>query len=130
MAGQIDLDTILADLAVTRRPGVFAFVRLPEPIEMDDEIHALVHEEEGVTVVTTIDVARERGWKWAFEAAWLTLEVHTALEAVGVTAAVAQALTAESIPCNVLAGYYHDHLLIPVERADDAIRAITRLGAR
>lgn len=130
MAGHIDLNAILADLSVTRRPGVFAFVSLSEPVEMDDRIHAVVREAGSVTVVTTIEVARERGWEWEFEAAWLTLEVHSALEAVGLTAAVAEALATEAIPCNVLAGYYHDHLLVPVERADDAIRAITRLAVR
>lgn len=130
MAGQIDLASILADLTVTRRPGVFTFVALPEPVEMDDEIHALVHEAEGITVVTTVDVARARGWEWEFEAAWLTLEVHSDLEAVGLTHAVAGALSAESIPCNVLAGYYHDHLLVPLERSDEAVRAITRLRAQ
>lgn len=130
MAGQIDLASILADLSVTRRPGVFTFVPLPEPVEVDDEIHALVHEAEGVTVVTTVDVARARGWESEFEGAWLTLEVHSDLEAVGLTDAVARALSAESIPCNVLAGYYHDHLLVPLERSDEAIRAITRLRAR
>lgn len=129
VAGQMDLDTILADLAVTRRPGIFAFVRLPDPVEVDDGIHALVREAEGVTVVTTIEAARERGWEWDFEAAWLTVEVHSALEAVGLTAAVAEALSAETIPCNVLAGYYHDHLLVPVARADEAIGAIRRLRA-
>lgn len=130
MAGHIDLNTILANLSVTRRPGVFAFVPLPHPVELGDRIHAVVREAEGVTVITTVEAARERGWEWEFEAAWLTLEVHSALEAVGLTAAVAEALAAEAIPCNVLAGYYHDHLLVPVERTDDAIRAITSLAAR
>lgn len=130
MTGHIHLDEILAGLTVTRRPGTFGFVRHREPVEVDDGIHGLVREAEGITVVTTIDVARSRGWEWEFEAAWLTLEVHSSLEAVGLTATVAGALAADSIPCNVLAGYHHDHLLVPVERADDAIGAITRLGTR
>ena len=65
-----------------------------------------------------------------FRAAWLTLTVHSALEAVGLTAAVATALAAAGIPANVLAGYFHDHVLVPEDRADDAIRALRALAVR
>ena len=62
-----------------------------------------------------------------FEAAWLTLTVHSAWEAVGLTAAVAARLAEEGIPANVLAGYAHDHILVPPDRADEAIAAIRSL---
>ena len=52
---------------------------------------------------------------------WLTLDIHSALEAVGLTATVARALTRAAIPCNVIAAYHHDHLLVPADRADEAI---------
>jgi len=51
--------------------------------------------------------------------------VHSSLEAVGLTAAVSARLTSAGISCNVLAGFEHDHLLVPVERADDAVSALT-----
>ena len=60
-------------------------------------------------------------------AAWLTLEVRSALDAVGSTAAVAAALAAENIPCNVLAGYHHDHLLVPIDKADLTIAVLKAL---
>ena len=69
-------------------------------------------------------VAERLGLAWSFTAAWLTVEVHTSLEAVGVTAVLTEALGAAGIPCNVLAGFCHDHLLVPVERADDALAAL------
>ena len=59
------------------------------------------------------------------ELAWLTLEVHSSLESVGLTAAVSARLAARGIACNVIAGYHHDHLLVPVARADDAIEALS-----
>ena len=46
---------------------------------------------------------------------------------MGLTAAVATALAAEAIPCNVLAGYHHDHLLVPVDRVDAAVACLARL---
>ncbi len=54
--------------------------------------------------------------------------MHSALEAVGLTAAVAAALTERGIPANVIAAKQHDHVLVPVERADDAITAIEGLA--
>ena len=63
-----------------------------------------------------------------FPSAWLTLTVHSSLAAVGLTAAFAAALASGAIPANVLAGLRHDHLLVPVDRADDAIAALRALA--
>jgi uncharacterized protein len=54
--------------------------------------------------------------------------VHSALAAVGLTAAVSQALTSQGISCNVIAGYFHDHLLVPIDRVADATRALEELS--
>lgn len=118
---------MLASLTVTRRPGIFTFVTIEEPVDLTAEIHAVVQESEGVTLIVTTDTALARGWEVSLQAAWLTLEVHSSLEAVGLTAAVAEALATESIPCNVVAGYFHDHLLVPIDRAEAAIRRISSL---
>jgi hypothetical protein len=94
---------------------------------LGDGIEALIGEAEGVTAIATVERARAEGWPFDFEAAWLTLEVHSALEAVGLTAAVSAALTAEGIACNVVAGFHHDHLLVPATRAADAIACLEAL---
>lgn len=127
MAGETDLVVILENLTVATRPGTFAVTRADGPVALGDGVAALIGEPEGVTVVAERDVAQARGWDVAFEAAWLTLDVHTSLDAVGVTAAVATALAARGIPCNVLAGYFHDHLLVPTDRVDDAIDCLRTL---
>jgi hypothetical protein len=59
----------------------------------------------------------------------ITLRVHSSLLAVGLTAAVSGALAAEGISCNVLAGYHHDHLLVPVDRGRDALEVLRALQA-
>lgn len=118
---------MLSNLRVRRRPGTYAYVQLPEQPAPLPVVAALVAEDEGATIVVELEVARAEGWPVEFEAAWLTLEVHSALDSVGLTAAVATALAAEGIPCNVLAGARHDHLLVPVAEADGAIAALTAL---
>lgn len=127
MPGETDLEAMLRHLMVTVRPGRYTVVQAEGPIGLGEGVEAIIREEEGTTVVATVETAARHGWDVGFEAAWLTLDVHSALEAVGLTAAVATALAAESIPCNVLAGYLHDHLLVPVDRVDDARACLARL---
>ncbi|HCH64870.1 MAG TPA: acetyltransferase, partial [Deltaproteobacteria bacterium] len=62
-----------------------------------------------------------------FRAAWITLTVHSDLQAVGLTAAVASALTAVGVSCNVVAGAHHDHLFVPEGMADRAMAALRDL---
>ncbi|MEN9620110.1 MAG: hypothetical protein RL499_303, partial [Actinomycetota bacterium] len=90
---------------------------------------ATVREPEGLSVVVDrreaerLDVGTEHPFRW------IMLRVHSSLEAVGLTAAVSAALTAHGISCNVIAGAFHDHLLVPAARADDAMRALVTLSA-
>lgn len=118
---------MLGHLTVTVRPGRFTVVQADGTVALGDGVEAVLREQEGTTVVATVEAAAREGWDVGFEAAWLTLDVHSALEAVGLTAAVATALAAEAIPCNVLAGYHHDHLLVPVDRVDAAVACLARL---
>ena len=130
MAGETDLDHMLATLTVSRREGTYVFVTVDEPVPLGDGVEAALTEQEGITVVATVDAAERAGWAFEFEAAWLTLDVHSSLDAVGLTAAFSAALGAAGIPCNVLAGFHHDHLLVPVDRAGDAISCLEALRQR
>ena len=90
-------------------------------------VAATVAEDEGTTAVLSVADARLLGARPEFVAAWLTVDVPSALDAVGLTAALATALAARDIACNVLAGYHHDHLLVPVDQADQAIAVLDSL---
>lgn len=128
--GERDLASMLRSLTVERRPGLYAYVSVERPeAELLGRAAAMVEESEGVTLVLTVDAAREAGLTSVYEAAWLTLAVHSSLDAIGLTAAVSGALTAAGIPCNVIAGTYHDHLLVPAARAAEAQVLLTELSA-
>ena len=62
-----------------------------------------------------------------FRAAWIQLEIQTDLVAVGITAALAEALTEYNISCNVVAGAYHDHLFVPYTLAQTAMQALAQV---
>lgn len=85
----------------------------------------LFQETEGLTVITSAadDTPQDNQW------AWLELSVYSDLQAVGFLAKVAEALAAANIPCNAVAAYHHDHIFVPVMRAEDAIAAIEGLSA-
>ena len=91
---------------------------------------ARVREAEGVSLVMQRADADAAGLTYDFVAAWITLAVHSSLAGIGLTAAVAAALTERRISCNVIAGYHHDHLLVPIHRADDALVTLRTLSGR
>ncbi len=90
-------------------------------------VAATIAEDEGTTTVLSVADAQRLGARPEFVAAWLTVDVPSALDAVGLTAVLATALAARNIACNVLAGYHHDHLLVPVDQADQAIAVLDSL---
>lgn len=112
-----------------RHAGVFAFVCVPD--EHADgvglDVVARVREAEGTTLVIPEEQALARGLAVRFRCAWITLQLPSALDATGLTARFAAALAADGIACNVVAGAHHDHLFVPVERADDALRLLRGL---
>ena len=127
MTAERDLTALLASLRPVVRPGEFVFVSLPGAPSVACE--ATILEDEGLTGVVRREAADAAGWDYDFVAGWITLQVHSALDAVGLTASVAAALTEHGISCNVLAGRLHDHLLVPVDRVDDAVEALAELSS-
>lgn len=124
--GLLDLQELLRALEPAVRPGDFVMVSTNS--ESNLPAQASVVEDEGTSLVLERHVADAFRLEYSAVFAWITLTVGSSLAAVGLTAAVAGALAAQSIPCNVLAGFHHDHLLVPRERAQDAIAALARLS--
>ena len=128
MTGETHLPHILSRLDVDVRPGTYAVISRKAPDAAADAVaEARVGEAEGISYVVPEAFARAQGEPPGFVACWLTLKLHTALNAVGVTAAVSGVLAEHGIACNVIAGRFHDHLLVPAARCDDAIAAIRSL---
>jgi hypothetical protein len=127
MSGETDLATLLRSMRPVLDPGRFVYASVSS---MPDGVAPVVtvREEEGTTLVLERDEADRAGIAYEYVAARITLQVHSSLAAVGLTAAVAAALTQHGISCNVVAGYFHDHLFVPLDRADEAVAALEALA--
>jgi uncharacterized protein len=129
MTGERDLRRLLAAMEPVLRPGEFVVAALADESRLPEVApEATVREEEGLTVVVARERADELGLSYDFAAGWITLRVHSALDAVGLTAAVSRALAHAGLSCNVLAGLHHDHLLVPAGRADEALAVLRELS--
>ncbi|WP_371226816.1 ACT domain-containing protein [Roseovarius sp. 2305UL8-3] len=92
--------------------------------------HALAsfREDEGLSLILSDEAARVHGLSSDLPMRRITLTVHSALDGVGLTAAVATALAREGIACNMVAGYHHDHAFVPAEDAAKAMRILQDLA--
>lgn len=127
MAGTTDLAQLLRTLEPVRRDGEFVYATVVE-VPAGLPVEAMVREPEGLTVVVRRDAADIHGIRYDYVAAWITLTVHSSLEAVGLTAAFATALGREGISCNVLAGHHHDHILVATADAERAMVVLRALA--
>ncbi len=129
MAGEKNLRRLIQQMEPNLEPGSFVFCTVPEGFDFQNkEPIASFMEKEGKTVVLAQPMADQLGLTYEMTMAWITLNVHSSLEAVGLTAAVANALAKKNISCNVMAGYYHDHIFIPQSAADTALQTLLALS--
>jgi hypothetical protein len=131
MSGGTDLTKLLQELHPIRNEGEYVFC-LVNSLSNAAELNPLCifQEKEEVTVILPKKRADENFLLYSVICVWITLNVHSSLEAVGLTAAVAKALTEANISCNVVAAYYHDHLFVPVKDAERAMDVLKRLSNR
>lgn len=85
-------------------------------------------EDEGVTAIVPSELAEEMGMEGP-DFARVTLMVHSDLEGVGLTAAVANALADAGIACNMVAAFHHDHAFVPAAKGGEALAILKRLSA-
>jgi len=131
MSGETSLEKLLASMAPALIDGEYVFCSFEKANYGDHaglEPIASFAEAEGLTLVIPVSRADEQGL--AYEAVFrgITLKVHSSLEAVGLTAAFSKKLTEHGISANVIAGYFHDHIFVQAEHAENAIAALNELS--
>jgi hypothetical protein len=131
MAGEKDLNVLLKSLKPSLNEGSYVFLTLKD-IEQISRADILFEfkETEGVTIILRKEKADALNLKYEFVASWITLTVHSALDAVGLTAAVSTALTNHNISCNVVAAFYHDHIFVADKDTKKAMEVLGEFSGK
>lgn len=130
MAGETALSTLIRNLSPQLNPGQCVFCTLDDAARLQGSVPlGSFREQEGLTVILERAEADRLGLSYDYTAAWITLQVHSSLSAVGLTAAFAAALAQAGVSCNVVAGYFHDHLFVASEDAERAVSTLRALAA-
>lgn len=132
MAGESDLGILLQRMQPDLSAEVWGYGVIPAGTAAPEGLapFAVIREDEGLTVIAPVADLTRHGIGHDGDWAKITLRIHSDLAAVGLTAAVAAALTAEGISANVVAGYFHDHVFVQAGRGGDAMAALARLSGR
>lgn len=128
MAGETNLNELLKTMHPTLNDGDYVFCLMPAAQIIDPSlIIGSFKEKEGLTVILDKNIADSLHLKYSYIAAWITLTVHSSLEAVGLTAAFSNALAKAGISCNVVAAYYHDNIFVAKQDAEKAMQVLEEL---
>lgn len=129
MTGESNLATLLKTMKPKLNEGEFVFCSVKDLAIIGSMRPVMVFgEDEGYTLILGKAEAEALGLDFSFVASWITLTVHSSLEAVGLTAAFSDALATENVSCNVVAGYFHDHIFVDTKDAHKAIEILNRLA--
>jgi uncharacterized protein len=130
MSGETNLSTLLQSMQPTLQPGEYVFCS----VDPNDDHSALkpiglFREVEGLTLILSRAVAEAAALPYGAVFHWITLSVHSSLEAVGFLAAVTQKLAEQGISVNPVSAFYHDHLFVPASRSAEAMQLLQALSA-
>lgn len=130
MAGETDLEVLLRTMGPRLREEPYVFCSVDEATYARLPVAPLgmFREDEGVSLIVSQAQADAAGLPYDERWACISLSVHSALAAVGLTAAVSARLAAVGLSANVVAAYYHDHVFVPWERRAEALAALESAG--
>ena len=120
-----DLEKLLAGIDPHLNDGQWVFCAA----EIDGALMTF-RESEGPTSIVRREAADAGGHRYTLVAAWITLRVHSDLEAVGFLARISNDLAAADISCNVVSAFHHDHLFVPWDRRHDAMKILAHVRSR
>jgi len=118
---------MIAGMAPVLDPATYHFCIGPDALL--PEAIASFREDEGLSLILSDDIAARHGVPRDLPMHRITLTVYSALDGVGLTAAVATVLAQEGIACNMVAGAHHDHAFVPAADATRAVALLKTLAA-
>jgi len=125
MTGEKDLNKLLRTMKPKLNAGDYVFCTVSDinPVNIN-EVILTFKEQEGTTIIIKKELADSLNFKYALVFAWITLTVHSSLEAAGLTAAFSSALSEQGISCNVVAAFFHDHIFVDKKDAEKTMEVL------
>jgi uncharacterized protein len=129
MAAETDLQQMIKNMKPQLNYGAYVFCTLPHLHNLNmGNVLMSFREAEAYTIIINQEIADELNLTYLDTYGWITLTVHSALNAVGLTAAFSNALAQNNISCNVVAAFYHDHIFVPIADAQKALHILDQLS--
>jgi uncharacterized protein len=130
MRGETDLKTLLGSMTPELLAGTYVFVTLAPGVVQPEGLEPVMifREREGMTLIVLEEEARAAGLEAVFRCRMITLNIHSSLEAVGFLAAITARLAAAGMGVNPVSAFYHDHLFVPADRAEEALELLEDLA--
>ena len=123
MDGESDLGKLLAHMEPRLHADEFVFCTAAEP---KGDAVCVFREAEGYSLILPRAEAQRQGMRFTYPCRMITLTVHSSLSAVGLLARVTALLAGRGISVNAVSGFYHDHLFVPADRAEEAMAVLQR----
>ena len=126
MSGIIELETLLQSMSPELKADEFVFCTVKNSLSEVVPLQpiATFMEQEGLTVIVEKQQAEQANLEFDGVFKLITLTVHSSLDAVGLTAAVATKLAEHGISANVVAAFFHDHIFVQTDKAEQAMTAL------
>ena len=130
MAGETNLEKLLKSLNPVHVKGDYVYCSV---VNLDhisiEEVMSSCKEAEGISIVVKKEYADKMNLPYSSVLAWITLTVHSSIDAIGMTAAFSKVLAENNISCNVVAAFYHDHIFVAkgdVQKAIDLLKNLSK----
>lgn len=130
MSGEKDLEKLLKSMKPQHNSGDYVFCKVAKLENLDlNDIEMFFKEKEAITLILKKEIAEKLNLEYSVVMSWITLTVHSSLEAIGLTAAFSKALSENGISCNVVAAYYHDHIFVSTKDTKKAVEILNKFSS-